>query len=125
VEDYLRQVSIIVLEDSTVGASQKGAAFKSNTTMRSKYVSLITDQHSSESSLLRTSSSTITRDSYAQSGITGLPFVSELRSQARPKIKPTRPPSEKATLKAKSDFELVSKAVLAVKGEANADRPIA
>jgi hypothetical protein len=40
------------------------------------------------------------------------------------KIKTTRPPYQKATLKAKSDAELVSKAVLAVKGETNADRPI-
>jgi hypothetical protein len=63
---------IIVSEDSTVGASQKDAVFKLK--MHSKYVSLISDQHSYESSLLQTSSSTITWDSYAQIGITGLPF---------------------------------------------------
>jgi hypothetical protein len=194
VEDLLIcKVFIIVSEDSTVGASQKGAAFKSK--MHTEYVSLITNQHSYESSLLGTASSAITRDGYAQSGITGLPFhdrspdsiysrfkdkispdVSKIlgiedtttpptgnnlddykkvcseiffRRYARqfeymeckeylklkpkyisfatkqePKTKPTRPPSKKATAKAKSDAELVSKAVLAVKGETNADRPI-
>jgi hypothetical protein len=50
-------------------------------------------------------------------------YLSFLAKQER-KIKPTRPPSKKAALKAKSDAEFVSKAVLAVKGETNADRPI-
>ena len=59
---------MIASEDSTVGASQKGVAFKSK--MHTEYVSLLTNQHSYECSLLGTASSAITRDGYAQSGIT-------------------------------------------------------
>ena len=50
------------------------------------------------------------------------PKYTSFAAKQEPKTKPTRPPSKKATLKAKSDAELVSKAVLAVKGETN--RPI-
>jgi hypothetical protein len=183
---------IIVSEDSTVGAGQKGAVFKMK--MHAKYISILKEQHTYERTLLDTSSSSITRDGYAQVGISGIPFhdrsPDSIYSRFKDKISPevskflgiedttdkpsgnndedyvkvcmelffkrtgrpfefmeckeylqlkpkflsfqcnqerkitSRPPSKKATLKAKSDTELVTKAVLAAKGETNSIHPV-